>query len=77
MDAKRVITKRISLQNEKTKWRELMREIFTFKKIFSDVIKHRLPMFWNENGDLYPIKNYQKLLDDNMIFKNWSYFTLV
>jgi hypothetical protein len=64
MDAKRVITKRILLQNVETKCHEVMREISTFKNIFSDVIKHGLPSFWNENGDLYPMNNYQKLLED-------------
>jgi hypothetical protein len=41
-----------------------MREISTFKKKFSDVIKHGLPSLWNANGDLNPMKNYQKLLED-------------
>jgi hypothetical protein len=62
-DVKRVITKRILLQNEETKFHELMREISTFMKIFSDVIKHGFPSFWNENRDLYPKKNYHKLLE--------------
>jgi hypothetical protein len=63
MDAKRVITKRILLQNAETKCHELMREISTFRKIFSDVIKHGLPSLYNENGDLYPINNYQNILE--------------
>jgi hypothetical protein len=63
MDVKRVITNRIFLQNAETKYHELMREISTFKNIFSDVIKHGLPSFWNANGDLYPIKNYHRLLE--------------
>jgi len=62
MDAKRVITKRILLQNAETKCHELMREISTFRKIFSDVIKNGLPSLYNENGDLYPINNYQNIL---------------
>jgi hypothetical protein len=41
-----------------------MREMPTFNNIFSNVIKHGLPSFWNANGDLYPIKNYQNLLED-------------
>jgi hypothetical protein len=45
MDAKRVITKRILLQNAETKCHEVMREISTFKNIFSDVVKHGLPSF--------------------------------
>jgi hypothetical protein len=64
MDAKRVITNRLLLQNEKSKFHEFMREISTFKKIYSDVIQHGLPSFWNANRDLYPINNYQKLLED-------------
>jgi hypothetical protein len=63
MDAKKFITKKMLLQNAKTKCHELIREISTFKKIFSDFIKHGLPSFWNENGDLNPMKNYHKLLE--------------
>jgi len=66
MDAKRVITKRILLQNEKPKCHELMREISTFKNMFRDVIKNGLPLFWNVNGDLYPMNNYQNLLEDRI-----------
>jgi len=64
MDVERVITKLILLQNVETKCHELMREISTFKNIFNDVIKHGLPLFWNENGDFYPMNNYKKLLED-------------
>jgi hypothetical protein len=64
MDVKRLITKRILLQNAENKGRELMREISTFKNIFSVVIKHVLPSFWNKNGDLYPMKNYQNILEN-------------
>jgi hypothetical protein len=41
-----------------------MREISTFKNIFSDIVKHGLPSFWNANGDLYPMNNYHKILQD-------------
>jgi hypothetical protein len=64
MDDKKVLAKRILMQNAENKAHELTGEISAFKKIFSEVINFGLPNFWDGNGYLYPQNNYQKLLDD-------------
>jgi hypothetical protein len=53
MDAKRVLTKKRLLENYENKSHQLVGEIGSFKKFFNDVINHRLPYFWDGNGDLY------------------------
>jgi hypothetical protein len=53
MDAKRVLKKKRLLQNDENKSHQLVGEIGSFKKFFNVVIKHRLPYFWDGNGDLY------------------------
>jgi hypothetical protein len=58
--SKKVIAKKILMQNAKNKAHEITLEISSFKKIFNEEINHGLPTFWDGNGDLYAQKNYQK-----------------
>jgi hypothetical protein len=63
MEAKKVLAMKQPMQSIERKVHELTREIYSFKKIFKEVISFGLSGLWDGVRDLYPEKNYKKRLD--------------
>jgi len=64
MEAKKVLAMKQLMQSIEHKVHELTREIYSFKKIFKEVISFGLSGLWDGVRDLYPEKNYKKRLDN-------------
>jgi hypothetical protein len=64
IDSKKVLTKRRLMKNVENKLHEMIGEVASFKRIFTDLIKIGLPLPWDGNGYIQTQNKYQELLEN-------------
>jgi hypothetical protein len=62
MDATKVLTKKILVQQPQNKSNSIQRSIETFMKRYKELVKMGLPPCWDKNGNFIQYKSYKDML---------------